>query len=206
MSFRLLLWEMFKIITRFFTKHRKLQESEETTEDIKLTKVVWRNCGALQQKSMPKAQRNSHPGIVHFGTGAPRTLDAAAATRAKTSVFCDVREGSRDEDLSTTLFSNLLKRLLFFFFLSNCLTTSDIRSTLNSEREMSNLKQKQGTAPATRSGATIAGKLAIMASNETAKSKGLPVKDNIDNLSMGQLISELAKQRASLKEDMAGLI
>ncbi|XP_073697996.1 uncharacterized protein [Garra rufa] len=45
-----------------------------------------------------------------------------------------------------------------------------------------------------------------MAANDTASNKDTPVKDNTDNLSMSRLISELAKQRASLKEDMASLI
>lgn len=66
---------------------------------------------------------------------------------------------------------------------------------------MSNSKQKQSTAPATR-----AGKLAVMAANDTASNKDTPEKDNMDNLSMSQLVSELAKQQANLKEDMASLI
>ena len=72
---------------------------------------------------------------------------------------------------------------------------------------MSNSKQKQSTAPATRSGVNLAGKLAVMAANDTTTSKkDIPVKDNTDNLTMSQLVSELSKQQASLKEDMESLI
>lgn len=71
---------------------------------------------------------------------------------------------------------------------------------------MSNSKQKQSAVPATRSGTTLAGKLAAMAANDTTSIKDTPEKDNPDNLSMSQLVSELAKQRVSLKEDMASLI
>lgn len=65
---------------------------------------------------------------------------------------------------------------------------------------------KQSTAPVTRSCATLASKLAVMAVNDANSNKDTPEKDNTDNLSMTQIISELAKQRASLKVDMAGLI
>jgi len=56
--------------------------------------------------------------------------------------------------------------------------------------EMNNSKQKQSNVPATWSGATLAGKLAVMAANDTTVSnKDVPEKDNKDNLSMSQLIS-----------------
>ena len=64
------------------------------------------------------------------------------------------------------------------------------------------------SCPVTRgSAATVASKLAKMASaSPEADKTSDPGKDSPDTLSMNQLVSELAKQRVSLREDMSALI
>ena len=69
---------------------------------------------------------------------------------------------------------------------------------------MSGSKQKQtGIQPATRSNTSLASKLASMAATSTNDMKGQATEsDTAGTLTMSQLVSELAKQRTGLLEDM----
>lgn len=72
---------------------------------------------------------------------------------------------------------------------------------------MSNSKQKQAHTSApltTRSTASIAGKLAAMATSSNAEEQS--ATETIEPVSMDQLVSELTKQRNSIREDICGLI
>ncbi len=72
---------------------------------------------------------------------------------------------------------------------------------------MSNSKQKQAHSsapPTTRSTASIAGKLAAMATSSNAEEQSATV--TIEPVSMDRLVSELTKQRNSIREDICGLI
>ncbi len=72
---------------------------------------------------------------------------------------------------------------------------------------MSNSKQKQAHSsapPTTKSTASIAGKLATMATSSNAEEQS--ATETIEPVSMDRLVSELTKQRNSIKEDICGLI
>ncbi len=72
---------------------------------------------------------------------------------------------------------------------------------------MNNSKQKQAHSsapPTTRSTASIAGKLAAMATSSNAEEQS--ATETIEPVSMDRLVSELTKQRNSIREDICGLI
>lgn len=72
---------------------------------------------------------------------------------------------------------------------------------------MSNSKQKQSQPPApptTRATASIAGKLSAMAASSNLEKQAMT--ETCESVSMAQLISELSKQRISIREDISVLI
>lgn len=72
---------------------------------------------------------------------------------------------------------------------------------------MSNSKQKQARSsapPTTRSTASIAGKLAAMATQSSAEKQS--TIETPEPVSMDQFVSELTKQRNSIRVDICGLI
>ncbi len=72
---------------------------------------------------------------------------------------------------------------------------------------MNNSKQKQAHSsapPTTRSTTSIAGKLAAMATSSNAEEQS--ATETIEPVSMDRLVSELTKQRNSIREDICGLI
>lgn len=74
---------------------------------------------------------------------------------------------------------------------------------------MSNSKQNQAHSSApltTRSTASIAGKLAAMANVSSSSAEKQSMIETPEPVSMDQLVSELTKQRNSIREDICGLI